>query len=130
MATANLAELFGIKQSHTLPVSNETALFIGMLYERLGGGFIVSSNGTRQMGRPEPCVFEMNGEVLPQLPFAQPHNQLLNDEQWRGAMRMLDCLISALSSDARTVIFDHLAPVVIDDRELVPSIEEPKRGDA
>jgi hypothetical protein len=113
-----------MRSDSILPRDPEAAFVLGLLFQRLGGSFAIASNGKRYIGRMFEPVHE---SAIPQLPGAEPHQRLLNTEQWEGAMRVIESGLSSLHPDDRTFLFDVFASVAVDDRQFTPSIEEPRR---
>ena len=89
----------------TIPSDPAAALTLAILYQRVGGWFTIDSSGLRHFGSPEP-ESEDRGRVI----------------------RMLEAPLRQLSKADRNMIFDLYASVAVDDRKLIPSIEEPRRG--
>lgn len=99
------------------PESPDIAGLAAMLFIKMGGHFSIGSNGERYSGRPEPCLFRIQDQSLPVLPGAEPHEQFHSDEEWRGAIKLLDYIISRLSAADKNMIFDGFASVAIDERQ-------------
>lgn len=128
---STIASMFGADaRSDELPCHPQTAFFVGCLFLKLGGSFTIGSNGQRYVGRPTPALYRLNGEGLPQIPRTEPHEQFHSDDEWGGAIKLLDALIRQMDKDDRDFLFEVFAPTAIDDRKLTPSIEEPRRGAA
>jgi len=100
-----------------LPESIDIAGFCAMLYIKLGGNFAVASNGVRYAGKPEPILFRMNGDGLPQLPEAKPHERFHSDDEWQGAIKLLGYCLARLSDADKDMIFGAFASVAVDDRK-------------
>jgi hypothetical protein len=111
-------------RTETLPRDPSIAVMLAMLYEDLGGGFSVSSDGRRYYGIPEPC----QGEELPQLPDAAVHERFHCEDEWRGAIKLICALLQRLDRADSELVFGLMATTAIDSRRLRPSIEDPKMG--
>ncbi len=105
--TPNSADTTG-----SLPECPEVALLVANLFTRLGGQMYIS-NGRRQISKPEPAHFQMNGEELPQMPGAMPHERFHSNDEWRGAIKLADYLFSRLSDADADLVFQYLAPVSV-----------------
>ena len=110
-----------------LPPDPQTAFFLATAYRRLGGSFSIGSNGSRYFGRPEPVLFRLNGQELPQLPDVRPHERFHCEKEWQGAIKMVEVLLSRLADVDSDLVFGALASVAVDDRKIIPSIDDPKR---
>ena len=110
-----------------LPPDPNVGMMLALLYRRLGGSFSIASNGSRYFGRPEPCYFRLQGQDLPQLAGAKPHERFLCPEEWAGAIKLVEALLQRLHSADSDMIFDLLATVALDERKCRPSIEDPRR---
>lgn len=110
-----------------LPSGPAVALTLGMAYLRLGGTLSIASNGNRYFGRPEPCLFRIEGKELPQLAGARPALQFHSADEWHGAIKMVEALLNLLDRTDSGLVFDALASAAVDERKFVPSIDEPKR---
>lgn len=102
--------------SGQLPESSDIAGFCAMLFMRLGGSFAIGSNGVRYAGKPEPILFRLQGEGLPQLPDAKPHECFHSDAEWQGAIKLVDYCLSRLCKADRDFVYGALASVSVDDR--------------
>jgi hypothetical protein len=116
-----------MKPEHVFPDNPHTAFFLATVFRRLGGSFSIGSNGTRYFGRPEPVLFRMRGEGLPQMPDPAPHEKFHTAEEWRGAIKLVEVLLRRLSDADTDLIFDQFAAAAVDERKFVPSIEDPAR---
>lgn len=96
--------------SQPLPDNPELALFVAGLFQRLGGRLSING-GQRFAWRPEPVYFRLQGEGLPQLPDAQPHERFHSVGQWRGALKVADYWLSRLSAADKELVFTLFAPV-------------------
>lgn len=105
--TTNTQEVYG---GQTLPDCPELAIFVGRLYQMLGCRLTIDE-GHRYAWRPEPACFRLQGESLPQLPGAEPHEQFSGADEWRGAVKLADYWLSRLSAADKHLIFTLLAPV-------------------
>lgn len=123
--SANLTDALGT--DNTLPENQSTAFFLALVFKRLGGSFTIGSNGQRYCGRPLGAFYRLKGEAFPQLPDAKPHERFHSEAEWQGALKLVDTLISRLAESDKQFIFDVLAPIAVDERKFIPSIEEPKR---
>lgn len=110
-----------------LPPASNTSCMLAMLYKRLGGSFSIGTNGVRYFGHPEPCLFRMLDQPLPQLAGTKPHEQFHNESEWRGALKLVEALLQRLDDHDSDLVFDLFATISVDDRNLSPSIEEPRR---
>lgn len=111
----------------SLPPSPTAALMFAFAYRRLGGTFAICSRGERFMGRAEPCLYRFEGVPLPQMHGAAPHERFHDPKEWQGAMKLLEVLLHRLDPSDSGMIYDLMANAAVDDRKLVPSIEEPTR---
>lgn len=127
MATTNISEMFGLKQSRDFPSNGGMAIALALTFKRLGGNFSIASNGNRYIGRPFRCE---SVDSIPQMPDAASHEQFLTLDQYEGGMRLLETLIHRLAKADIDTIFDLLAPIAVDQRNFNPSIEEPRRKSA
>ncbi len=64
----------------------------------LGGTVTLQPNGVRYYGRS--CSLDLHDP--PQIDGLDPHQQPLNEQQWDGALRMIDALIDVMSAEERT----------------------------
>jgi hypothetical protein len=95
-----------------LPADPEVAFVLGIVFRQLGGFFAIAGNGKRYFGRIEPA----HESTVPQLPGSKPHQRLGSPEQWEGAMRVVETLLSALHPDDKTMLFDLFADCATDPR--------------
>lgn len=121
MAASNLADMFGAERRLSFPKCPQSALILGITFQRLGGWFSISSDGSRGMGQP------LHLENCPQLVDAKPHEQLRTDEEMRGALKIIEALFRRCPKSDRDYVFSALALTAVDERKLTPSIEEPRR---
>lgn len=98
-----------MKQSE-LSHSPEIALLIGTLFKQLGGDLTIGPDGKRYCGVPEPYTFD----TLPQVSALEPCFQPLNDEQYRGAMRLVSGLLHRLCKEDKNFLFDLLGNAYVD----------------
>lgn len=104
-------------ENQPLPENPGAAIMVGMLFKRLGGSFTIGADGRRWVGQQEPCAYRMRGEEYPQLPGAEPWEEFLSVEQWRGATRMLMYLLERLDPADKDYLFSVFAPIAVDDRD-------------
>lgn len=95
-----------------LPDCPELAIFVGQMYQMLGCRLTIQDGG-RYAWRPEPAYFRMQGQGVPDLPGAEPWEQFLNPNEWRGAVKLVDYWLSRLSCADKEMIFTLLAPVAM-----------------
>ncbi len=127
----SMAALFGAdRRPGRFPPNPMAAMFVAMVYRRMGGWFTIDSNGKRYTGVAEPIFLDgQTGEpVLPQLPDAKPHERFHSADEWRGAVKLLDALLRRMDRSDTDTIFEIMASVAVDERGFTPSIEDPKRG--
>ena len=104
----------GESQSPLLPDAPEAAFLVASLFQKLGGSFQISSNGTRYAGAPTATRFMAGG--MPVLPYSRPHERFLNDDEWLGAIKVLDYAIRRLSPADKDFVFDIFALSALDSR--------------
>ncbi|ASK87009.1 hypothetical protein [Sphingorhabdus sp. SMR4y] len=93
-----------------LPHSPEIALLIGTLFKQLGGDLTIGPDGRRYSSVPEPEIFDN----LPKISALEPCYQPLNDEQHRGAMRLVSGLLHRLGKADKDFLFDLFAEAYVD----------------
>ena len=104
----------GLETPKTLPECPEAAIVIAGMFLRLGASLIIDNDGARRMILPEPCSFRMDGRDLPEpVPNAMPHEAFLNDEQYRGALRMVTGMMSRLHPRDAAFVYDAFAHVSV-----------------
>lgn len=106
-----------------LPAAPDAAFLLGTAFVRLGGMFTVASDGRRYMGRP--CHFPHG---IPQLPETLPHQRLQNDDEYEGAIKLVEGLIRIMDPADRDLLFGIYGNVAVDERKFLPSIDEPRRA--
>ena len=99
------------------PDSPEIAIMTAGLFQKLGGNFSISSNGNRYAGRPMPYLFADQGEGLPQLPVRSVSGLFHSEDEWQGAIKLLDYILHELSQNDRDLIYFTFAPVALDERK-------------
>lgn len=125
---ADLHTLFGLPQPAEKEIdAPAVSLSWALIFQQLGGSLGIGSDGRRHTTMPEPALFRSRGEELPSVPDPEPHERFLNGDEWRGAIKLMAALIRRTSDADKDLIFGLLAPVVVDEGRLVPSIEEPQR---
>ena len=103
-------------QLHVLPDCPELALLIAGAFQSLGGYLTTGSDGQRYAGRPE-CLRLTHPDGRPQLPKARSWEEFHSDDEWRGAIKLIDFWISRLSDRDKNFVFTLFAPVCIDPRK-------------
>lgn len=98
------------EQGFSLPDCPELALFIGSLFQKLGGRLTID-NGQHFVTRPEASYFRLADEDLPQLTDAKPWERFQSRDEWRGALKLLDYWLARLSPDDENFVFSVFAPV-------------------
>ena len=96
-----------------LPENPTFAILTGLLFKQLGGILARDVSG-RMRWLPEPVVFRMNGEELPQMPEPEAHERFHNADEWRGALKLADYLLVHLDDADKELVFEMLAPLSID----------------
>lgn len=107
---SNLYAKLGLETPDTLPECPEVAVVLAGLFTRLGAHFMIDHRGKRLVMLPEPCHLRLTEGRLPDaVPNAKPHEQFINNEQYRGAMRMLGAMLSRLHPSDKTLVYDAFA---------------------
>lgn len=81
-----------------------------MLWLTLKGTMNIGGDGRRYRGQPELC----SAESLPKLPGSQPWETFLNVDEYRGAMKLLDYILSRASEADRALVFTTFASMALD----------------
>ncbi len=92
-----------------MPSAPDAATIIASAYQCLGGMLSICSRGQRGYGRP--CYF--GGRQIPQLPFAQLHQQFHSPQEYEGAMKLLETLMHNFDKGDTDFIFDAFAHAAV-----------------
>lgn len=111
------------KSKDRLPSNLDVAGIFAALFLRLGGTFTVGSNGVRYVGRPEPALFRLQKRGLPQLLESEPWEQFHSADEWRGALKLVDYVLTRLSESDQDWVFGCFASVAMDDRKQFDFLE-------
>tara|TARA_R110002124_G_scaffold264235_2_gene430814 strand:- start:4773 stop:5084 length:312 start_codon:yes stop_codon:yes gene_type:complete len=90
--------------------SPEIALLVGTLFKQLGGYLNIGPDGRRYSSIPEPHIFD----TLPKISALEPCFQPLNDDQYRGAMRLVSGLLAHLCKEDKNFLFDLIGEAYVD----------------
>lgn len=96
------------EEGQPLPDFPDLALFVAGLFQRLGGRLQIYE-GRRSVWRPEAAFFQIEGDGLPQMPNAKPHELFHSDAEWRGALKVVEYWLARLSSADKDLIFTFFA---------------------
>jgi hypothetical protein len=89
-----------------LPDHPDLALFVGTLFERLGGKLEIDGQGNRRAHRPETGAAN-----IPQMADAQPWEQFRSQDEWRGAIKLVAYWLERLGAADKERVFTLLAAV-------------------
>ena len=85
--------------------SHDLAVLVGGLFTRLGGHLMIEPDGRRR--RSIPCTgLWTDANPWPNLPGAKPTERFHFDDEWEGAMKLVDYLLVRLHPDDCTFVFD------------------------
>ncbi|MDE2404617.1 MAG: hypothetical protein KGM17_08110 [Sphingomonadales bacterium] len=93
----------------TLPDQPALALFVGTLFERLGGTLEIDAEGKRHAWRPSLTRIRRDGP--PQLEGARAHERFRSVEEWEGAMKLAQYWLTRLGDADRDLVYTMLAPL-------------------
>jgi len=97
---------------HQLPDCPEIATVVAGTFHQLGGLLSIDSRGRRGSGRPEYPSMDEGG--IPQLDGANAYEQFHNDDEWLGAMKLLQYWLKRLSPADRDFVYGMFAATYID----------------
>lgn len=95
-----------------LPDCPQLALFLAQLLRSLGGSFDGDSKGRCYVGRPFDSDYLVGGR--PQFSDARPHEKFHSDEEWQGALKLVDYCLHRLSDSDKDLIFGMFAHIPTD----------------
>lgn len=98
------------QQRSNLQSSHAVAELTGALFLCLGGSLIIDHTGRRSRIIPEAP------EAIPQLPDPRPHEVFHSSEEWAGAMKLVDYLLTRLHPVDQAFVWDAFAEAVVERR--------------
>ena len=94
-----------------LPDHPDLARFVATLFQRLGGRLEIDAGGRRIALLPD---FDRSWRAIPRLAGAQPSEQFRNEDEWRGAVKLVEYWLNRLSDRDRELVFTACAELRID----------------
>lgn len=90
---------------NALPDHPDLALFVATLFQRLGGTLAIDGDGRRQTQLPDFSAFQKVRRSKPMLPDARDGERFRNEDEWRGAIKLMNYWLSRLSVRDRDYIY-------------------------
>lgn len=94
-----------------LPENPDLALFVGTLFERLGGRLTIDAKGHRRACRPTAEELQSG---IPQLADAQSLERFHSVAEWRGAIKLAAYWVDRLGQADKERVYTLLAAVELD----------------
>ena len=97
-----------------LPDHPDLARFVASLFRRLGGRLEIDAAGRRRAVLPDFDRAWRERRAIPQLTGAQPAERFHNEDEWRGAVKLVEYWLNRLSDRDRELVFTACADLRID----------------
>jgi hypothetical protein len=90
---------------NALPDHPDLALFVATLFQRLGGSLTIDADGRRQSRQPDFSISKQDRHAMPVLPDSRDGERFRNEDEWRGAIKLMNYWLSRLSVRDRDYIY-------------------------